>query len=50
MKKEVSLTYERFTRLTENKTKRGTQKTKEAEGRVKVKMEEIPIEEEDFLA
>jgi hypothetical protein len=45
----VSQTYERFTRLTMNKTKRGTQSGRENEGKVKVKMAENPIDEEDFF-
>lgn len=49
MKKEVSQTYERFTRLTMNKTKRATQSGRENEGKVKMKMAEDPIYEEDFF-
>lgn len=51
MQKELNKTYERFTRLTMNKTKRGTQngKYKENEGRVKIKLEEKIIEEEEFV-
>lgn len=39
MKKELNQTYERFTRLTMNKTRRGTQSGKDNEGRIKVKIE-----------
>lgn len=47
VQKELNQTYERFTRLTMNKTKRGTQNGnyKENEGRVKIKLEEKIIEE-----
>lgn len=49
MKKEVSQTYERFTRLTMNKTKRGTQTGRENVGKVTVKIEQNPIFEEDIF-
>jgi hypothetical protein len=47
----MNQTYERFTRLTMNKTKRATQNAnyKENEGRVKIKLEDKIVEEEEEL-
>jgi hypothetical protein len=49
VQKEMNQTYERFTRLTMNKTKRATQNAnyKENEGKVKIKLEEKIVEEEE---
>lgn len=41
---EINQTYERFTRLTQNKTIRGTGKAEEGSARVNTQIKEIPQE------
>lgn len=50
VQKELNQTYERFTRLTASKTRMGTnQRARENEGRVKIKIEESPLEDEELF-